>query len=94
MFEVTFRAKHECPYVKFSEKHPYVRMVQWCNRRIDVLEIECRDIEMFNRIGPDLQNLLLWKGEGAREELWGQEHSGDNQNVQGHPYRSEHQRCG
>jgi len=62
MFEVTFRAKHECPYVKFSEKHPDVRMVQWCNRRVDVLEIECRDIEMFNRIGADLQNLLLWKG--------------------------------
>jgi len=62
MFEVIFRAKHECPYVNFSEKHPYVRMVQWCNRRIDVLEIECRDIETFSRIAPDLQNLLLWNG--------------------------------
>lgn len=62
MFEVTFRAKHECPYVRFSEKHPDVRVVQWCNRRIDVLEIECRDIETFTRIAPDLQNLLLWKG--------------------------------
>jgi hypothetical protein len=62
MFEVTFRAKHECPYVHFSEKHPEVSIAQWCNRRIDVLEIECGDIETFNRIGPDLQGLLLWKG--------------------------------
>jgi len=62
MFEVTFRAKHECPYVHFSEKHPDVRIAEWCNRRIDVLEVECRDIETFSRIGPDLQNLLLWKG--------------------------------
>ena len=62
MFEVTFRAKHECPYVHFSEKHPEVRIAQWCNSRVDVLEIECVDIETFNRIGPDLQSLLLWKG--------------------------------
>jgi hypothetical protein len=62
MFEVTFRAKHECPYVHFSEKHSDVRIAQWCNRKIDVLEVECRDIETFNRISPDLQNLLLWKG--------------------------------
>jgi len=62
MFEVTFRAKHDCPYVHFSEKHPDVRIVEWCNLRIDVLEVECGDIEMFNRIDPDLQKLLLWKG--------------------------------
>ena len=62
MFDVTFRAKHDCPYVHFSEKHPDVRIVEWCNLRVDVLEVECGDIEMFNRIDPDLQKLLLWKG--------------------------------
>jgi predicted DNA binding protein len=62
MFEVTFRAKHECPYVRFSMKHPDLRIVEWCNRRTDVLEVECGDIETFNRVEPDLQNLLLWKG--------------------------------
>ena len=72
MFEVTFRAKHECPYVHFSERHPDVRIVQWCNRRIDILEIECRDIETFNRIGPDLQNLLLWKGGRVLRKSFGE----------------------
>jgi len=72
MFEVTFRAKHECPYVRFSQKHPDVRVVQWCNRRIDVLEIECRDIETFNRISPDLQNLLLWKGGRVLRKSFGE----------------------
>jgi hypothetical protein len=62
MFELTFRAKHDCPYVQFSEKHPDVRIVEWCNHKIDVLEVECGDIEMFNRIEPDLQRLLVWKG--------------------------------
>lgn len=62
MFEVSFRAKHECPYLEFSMKHPEVRVLEWCNLRIDVLEVACPDIETFNRIGPDLQRLLSWKG--------------------------------
>jgi predicted DNA binding protein len=72
LFEVTFRAKHECPYVRFSEKHQDVRVVQWCNRRIDVLEVECRDIETFNRIGPDLQDLLLWNGGRVLRKSFGE----------------------
>ncbi|MCJ7455469.1 helix-turn-helix domain-containing protein [Candidatus Bathyarchaeota archaeon] len=62
MFEVSFRARHECPYVQFSMKHPEVRILEWCNYRIDVLEIACPDIETFSSIGADLQNLLSWKG--------------------------------
>jgi predicted DNA binding protein len=49
-----------------------VRIVQWCNRKIDVLEVECGDIETFNRIGPDLQNLLLWKGGRVLGKSFGQ----------------------
>jgi hypothetical protein len=71
MFGLTFRAKHECPYVYFSERHPDVRIAQWCNRKIDVLEVECGDIETFNRIGPDLQNLLLWKGARILRKTFG-----------------------
>jgi len=62
MFEVSFRAKHECPYVEFSMRHPEVRILEWCNLRIDVLEIACPDIETFSSIDVDLQNLLSWKG--------------------------------
>jgi len=62
MFEVSFRVQHECPYIRFSLKHPEVKIVEWCNNRIDVLEIECPDIETFSRIGPDLENLLVWGG--------------------------------
>jgi len=62
MFEVSFKARHECPYVQFSMKHPEVKILEWCNFRTDVLEIACPDIETFTRIGPDLQDLLSWKG--------------------------------
>lgn len=72
MFEVTFRAKHECPYVRFSEKHPDVHILHWCNRKTDVLEVECDGIETFNRINPDLQSLLLWKGARVLRKSFGQ----------------------
>jgi len=72
LFEVVFKAKHECPYIRFSEKNPEVKIAQWCNRRVDVLEIECRDIETFSRIGPSLRGLLLWKGGRILSESFGE----------------------
>jgi predicted DNA binding protein len=62
MFEVAFRVQHECPYTRFTVKHPEVRMTEWCNNRIHVMEVDVPDIETFTRIDPDLNELLLWKG--------------------------------
>jgi len=62
MFEVSFRIQHECPYVRFSMKHPEVRVVEWCNQKTDVIEVTCSDIETFTQISPDLQNLVTWGG--------------------------------
>jgi predicted DNA binding protein len=58
--------------VDFSLKHPDVRVVEWCNRRTDVLEVECGDIETFNRIEQDLQRLLLWKGGRVLRKTFGE----------------------
>lgn len=62
MFEVSFRLQHDCPYTRFSMKNPEVRLVEWCNNRIHVMEVDCPDIETFTRIESDLEELLLWKG--------------------------------
>ena len=62
MFEVAFRVQHDCPYTRFTVRHPEVRMTEWCNNRIHVMEVDVPDIETFTRIGPDLDELLLWKG--------------------------------
>ncbi len=62
MFEVTFKMQHDCPYTQFSMKNPDVRLVEWCNNHIHVMEVDCPDIETFTRIEPDLKELLLWKG--------------------------------
>jgi len=62
MFEVAFRVQHDCPYTRFTIKHPEVRITEWCNNRIHVMEIDVPDIETFTRIEPDLNELLLWKG--------------------------------
>jgi hypothetical protein len=42
-------------------KNPDVRMIEWCNNKIHVMEIDCPDIETFTRIESDLSELLLWK---------------------------------
>jgi predicted DNA binding protein len=62
MFEVTFKIQHDCPYTRFSMKNPDVKVIEWCNNRIHVMEIDCPDIETFTRIEKDLSDLLLWKG--------------------------------
>jgi hypothetical protein len=62
MFEVYFRLQHDCPYTRFTVKHPDVRLLEWCNFRIHVIEAECPDIETFTRIEPDLNELLRWNG--------------------------------
>ena len=62
MFEVSFKVQHDCPYTRFTMKHPDVRMIEWCNNKIHVMEVDCPDIETFTRIEPDLSELLLWKG--------------------------------
>lgn len=62
MFEVSFKLQHDCPYTRFTMKHPEVRMVEWCNNQIHVMEVDCPDIETFTRIEPDLKELLFWKG--------------------------------
>ena len=62
MFEVAFKLQHNCPYTRFSMKHPEVRLVEWCNNRIHVMEVDCPDIETYTKIERDLTDLLLWKG--------------------------------
>ena len=62
MFEVTFKVQHDCPYTRFSMKHPEVKVVEWCNNRIHVMEVDCPNIETFTRIEPDLSDLVAWKG--------------------------------
>jgi predicted DNA binding protein len=62
MFEVTLKVRHDCPYTRFTVKHPEVRLIEWCNNVIHVMEVDVPDIETFTRIEPDLNGLLLWKG--------------------------------
>src|SRR3989337_1642614 len=62
MFEVSFKIQHDCPYTRFSMKNPDVRLVEWCNNRIHVMEVDCPDIETFTRVEKDLNELLMWKG--------------------------------
>jgi len=71
LFEVSFRAQHDCPYVKFSMKHPEVKMVGWCNGKTDVIELDCPDIETYTRIESDLQELISSGGSKPIRKVFG-----------------------
>ena len=62
MFEVSFRIQHNCPYTRFTLKHPNVRIVEWCNNQTHIMEIQSPDIATFAKIERDLEDLLKWKG--------------------------------
>jgi len=71
MFEVSFKAQHDCPYVKFSAKHPEVKMLGWCNGKTDVIEVGCPDIETYTRIEPELQQLISFGGSKPIKKTFG-----------------------
>ena len=59
MFEVTFRIQHNCPYTRFSIKHPSVRIVEWCNNKTHVMEIQSPDIATFARAPRKAESKIL-----------------------------------
>jgi hypothetical protein len=62
MFEVDFKLQYDCPYTRFSMKYPEVRLVEYCNNKLDVAEVDCADIETYTRVEPDVKELLQWNG--------------------------------
>lgn len=50
LYEIEFRAQHDCPWNDLSRKYPKAVMAQWCNNKKDVIEITCDDIDLFNSL--------------------------------------------
>jgi predicted DNA binding protein len=57
LFEIDFRAQHDCPYNDLSRANPRAVIAHWCNFKRDVLEIKCDDVELFQRIQYDVSQL-------------------------------------
>lgn len=50
LFEVFFKARHDCPFCHLSEKFPLVRMFVWCNSVNEVIEIVLSDRSEYRKI--------------------------------------------
>ena len=55
--EISFRLQHDSPYNNISRKYPAIPISVWCNHDKDILEIECNDATLFDRLHDDLVNL-------------------------------------
>jgi predicted DNA binding protein len=48
LYEIEFRAQHDCPFNDLSRNHPKAIIAHWCNHRRDVLEITGDDPELVD----------------------------------------------
>jgi len=47
-------------------------MLSWCNYKIDIIEVDVRDIETFTRIEPDVAELCSWGGAKVLKKTFGE----------------------
>src|SRR6059036_2716623 len=43
VYEIEFRLQHDCPYNNLSRKYPNLVFSQWCNYKMEVLEISFQE---------------------------------------------------
>ncbi|MBI2648199.1 MAG: helix-turn-helix domain-containing protein [Thaumarchaeota archaeon] len=57
LYEIGLKLQHDCPYNDLSRRYPSFVISQWCNSGNDVLEITCDDLDLFERLQKDIQQL-------------------------------------
>lgn len=43
LFEILFKVSHDCPLGNISRKFPAAKMIMWCNREHEIIEITMKD---------------------------------------------------
>jgi predicted DNA binding protein len=56
LYEIGFKIQHDCPYNDLSRRHPEALIAIWCNWQKHVMEIHCKDLDLFQSIQEDLKN--------------------------------------
>ncbi len=57
LYEIEFKAQHDCPFNDLSRKYPRAVIMHWCNHKKDVMEITCDDIDLFNSINEGVKQI-------------------------------------
>jgi predicted DNA binding protein len=61
-FELSFKLQHDCPYNELTKRYPNEVMSHWCNKEKDVLEISYHDLDNFQSIQKELEDLAKRAG--------------------------------
>jgi len=57
LFEVVFKATHDCPFGNISRKFPYVKLFTWCNREHEVIEVIVAKQEEYPAVMEELSKI-------------------------------------
>jgi len=57
LYEILFRATHDCPFCNISKKYPFMRMFVWCNREHEVIEMDVGSEEEYEAVMRELSKM-------------------------------------
>ena len=57
LFEVVFKATHDCPFGNISRKFPSLKMFVWCNREHEVIEAIVEKQEEFSAVMEEISKI-------------------------------------
>lgn len=69
VFEVFCRAKHKGSLLFLSSKHPSMRVLVWCNRENDVIEVKVDDPSEYNTVKRELMKFATIIGESESNDI-------------------------
>lgn len=73
LYEMMVRVQHDCPWTRFTQKQPRLKMALWCNDHTDILEVECPDVESFETTQNELSRMSEADGTKILEKTVTQE---------------------
>ncbi len=74
LYEIGFKLQHDCPYNELSKQHPKLVISHWCNSEKDVLEISCDDLDVFQKLQQDIQQVERALGTKAIRKSFSSSH--------------------
>jgi len=57
LFEVVFKATHDCPFGNVSRRFPSLKMFTWCNREHEVIEVIVEKPEEYSAVMEELSTM-------------------------------------
>jgi hypothetical protein len=57
LYEIMFKATHDCPFCNISKKYPSMKMFIWCNREHEVIEVDVESDSEYEEVLTELSRI-------------------------------------